>query len=604
MLRNLSKTITKLRSRRLWLGFYLAPTIAAFSIAVVMLPGPRPQGIDSIANSSADVVIGQPNMNSNLINQAGYAKTLDEPIGSMIFAGSKFMLADFGNNRVLIYNSFPSQNNAAADVVIGQQDMLSVSANQGGAPAANTLSGPVGICSNGTNLIIADWNNHRVLVYNTIPATNNASADVVIGQADMSQNSPNQGGSCAANTLFYPYDVALYGSKLIISDFSNNRVLIYNSVPAMNGANADTVIGQEDMDNRGAGTAANKLQAPNGLHVFGDKLFVCDYSNSRVLIYNSVPSANNASADIVIGQANMVSGSANRGGAVTANTLNYPSGVYIHEGKLIIADYRNSRTLIYNSIPSTYDASADIVIGQPDMTSNSINQGGSCSASTLYWPISALVYNSKLVISDRMNHRVLVYNSIPSSNNAPADFVIGQPDFTHNQINQSDICYANSLNYPFNVCFIGSDKFAVADTYNRRVLIYNSIPSSDDPTADVVIGQPDMNSNTANNGGLSAKSLAYVYGVNSDGSRLIVTDNTNHRILLFNSIPASNYQSADTVIGQPNMTTNEANNGGVSAKSLNAPYFAMISGNRVFVCDKQNNRVLIFNSIPNGNFAS
>ena len=545
-------------------------------------------------------------MNSNLINQAGYAKTLDEPIGSMIFAGSKFMLADFGNNRVLIYNSFPSQNNAAADVVIGQQDMLSVSANQGGAPAANTLSGPVGICSNGTNLIIADWNNHRVLVYNTIPASNNASADVVIGQADMSQNSPNQGGSCAANTLFYPYDVALYGSKLIISDFSNNRVLIYNSVPAMNGANADTVIGQEDMDNRGAGTAANKLQAPNGLHVFGDKLFVCDYSNSRVLIYNSVPSANNASADIVIGQANMVSGSANRGGAVTANTLNYPSGVYIHEGKLIIADYRNSRTLIYNSIPSTYDASADIVIGQPDMTSNSINQGGSCSASTLYWPISALVYNSKLVISDRMNHRVLVYNSIPSSNNAPADFVIGQPDMTHNQINQSDIHTANTLYSPHGGVINGNRLF-IADYFNNRVLIYNSIPASANANADVVIGQPDMVSNSANQGRAmpEANTLYYPIDVFTDGTKLIISDAGNYRVLIFNTIPVSNNASADVVIGQSDMTSRAKNQGGSPSASAHSYCYGLFyDGNKLFIADTENNRVLIYNSLPAVNNAA
>jgi hypothetical protein len=37
-------------------------------------------------------------------------------------------------------------------------------------------------------MFVSDFYNHRVLIYNTIPATNNASADVVIGQANFTNN--------------------------------------------------------------------------------------------------------------------------------------------------------------------------------------------------------------------------------------------------------------------------------------------------------------------------------------------------------------------------------------------------------------------------------
>ena len=44
-------------------------------------------------------------------------------------------------------------------------------------------------------LIVADEGNNRVLIYNNIGSlgATNGSADVVIGQPDMVSNSPNQG---------------------------------------------------------------------------------------------------------------------------------------------------------------------------------------------------------------------------------------------------------------------------------------------------------------------------------------------------------------------------------------------------------------------------
>ena len=45
-------------------------------------------------------------------------------------------------------------------------------------------------------------------------------------------------------------------------------------------------------------------------------------------------------------------------------------------------------------------------------------------------PQGVWVQNGKLFVADTGNNRVMIWNSIPSKNNQPADLVLGQPNFT------------------------------------------------------------------------------------------------------------------------------------------------------------------------------
>ncbi len=366
----------------------------------------------------ADVVIGQPNMLTNTANRGGSAaaNTLYNPIG-VYSDGTRLFIADHVNNRVLIYNSIPTTNNASADVVVGQANMSGSSANQGGVTAANTLYLPMGVYSDGTRLFIADNFNSRVLIYNSIPTVNNASADVVVGQSTMSGSSSNQGGVVGANTLFQPEGVYSDGTKLYISDGGNMRVLIYNSIPTVNNASADVVVGQSTMSgsspNQGGVVGANTLSGPYGVYSDGTRLFITDGSNNRVLIYNSIPTVNNALADVVVGQSTMSSGAANQCvcTTITANGFFFPRAVYSDGPKLYISDCQNSRVLIYNSIPAVNNAPADMVIGQPNMLTGTANQGGGVGASTLFYPWGVYSDGTRLYVEDGANNRVLIYNN-------------------------------------------------------------------------------------------------------------------------------------------------------------------------------------------------
>jgi len=617
-------------------------------------------------STPATIVVGQSGFSScdGSPNQGNPEKGFFNAVGSMI-AGNRLYVSDYGSHRILIYNTIPTSNYTSPDVVIGQQNFCDRSQNQGGLVTASTLFYPWGVFSDGNKLFIVDRSNHRVLIYNTIPTSNNASADVVVGQPDMSSNTVNNGG-ISASTLNYPNGVFYDGSKLYISDSGNHRVLIYNALPTSNGISADVVVGQPNMTSGTAnngGINANTLNAPSGIYSNGTKLLVSDNSNHRVLIYNTIPTSNNTSADVVVGQPNMTSGTANNGG-INTNTLNSPQSIFSNGTKLSIADRGNHRVLIFNTIPNSNNASADVVVGQPNMTSSTVNNGGigantlngpyntfindskmvivdvfnqrvlifntipnSNNASadvvvgqlnmtnniyygslgpdsnTLSTPFNVNAYNNKLFIADRNNNRVLIYNTLPNSNNANADVVVGQQNFTSGSINQGGSVAANTLNSP-NGVFYDGNKLFISEYNNHRILIYNNLPTSNNASADVVVGQPNMTSGTANNGGRNANTLNQPHHIYSDGIRLYVADYNNHRVLIYNTIPTSNNTSADVVVGQPNMTSGTANNGGIGANTINRPLGVCAVGGKFFVADTNNNRVLIYNTIPTSNSTS
>jgi hypothetical protein len=162
--------------------------------------------------------------------------------------------------------SFAYSNNQAADVEVGQEYM---NYNYSNYPAlgANTLYSPSGVYSDGTRLFVADTSNHRVLIYNSIPTSNFASADVEVGQEYMNYNYSNY-PTLGANTLSSPAGVYSDGTRLFIADTGNHRVLIYNTIPTSNFASANIEVGQEYMNYNYSNyptLGANTLSSPAGV---------------------------------------------------------------------------------------------------------------------------------------------------------------------------------------------------------------------------------------------------------------------------------------------------------------------------------------------------
>jgi hypothetical protein len=149
------------------------------------------------------------------------------------------------------------------------------------------------------------------------------------------------------------------------------------------------------------------MYGPNAIYGTGTKLFVSDRTNHRVLIWNTIPTTSGQAADVALGQPNLTSFTANNGG-ISGATINSPQGVYVNGTKLYVADGANNRILIWNTIPTTNGQAADAVFGQSNFTSNTANAGGALSAFGVYIPQRMFVTGGRLFIPDYNNARVLV----------------------------------------------------------------------------------------------------------------------------------------------------------------------------------------------------
>src|SRR3954453_584208 len=215
----------------------------------------------------ASVVLGQPDFTTNTENLTATTNTLRLPT-SVASDGVHVVVADTNHNRVLIWNRIPSSNNAPADVVVGQATFNTATV-PGNTPNAKSMRGPQGVWIQNGRLYVADTQNNRVLIFNRIPTTNGVAADVVLGQPDFTTfvepDLTQQKNNVAANQLLNPVAVSSDGLHIFVTDLGYNRILIWNSIPTSNGAAADVAIGQPDLTssvpNNGYSTDPNDTTA-------------------------------------------------------------------------------------------------------------------------------------------------------------------------------------------------------------------------------------------------------------------------------------------------------------------------------------------------------
>lgn len=360
------------------------------------------------------------------------------------------------------------QNGQAAVWVMGQTNFSDITFGLD----SSRIGAISGITLAGRNLIVADGsylappNNNRVLIHHDFDSFKDGEgaflreANVVVGQPDFDSSDPGNG----ADQMNQPVAVASDGTRLFVAEWSNNRVAIFNQIPENNGAAADVVVGQSGFGLSEFGAGANRLRRPNGVSTDGTRLFITDTLNNRVVIYNQIPTQNGASADLVLGQPNFDLRDVL---ATAANSLSSPMSATTDGQRLIISDMGNNRILIYNQIPTQSGASADVVIGQPDFTSN----GAGVSDSSLNFPRYAFSDGQSLLILDTGNNRILIYNEIPTQNGAAADLVLGQISFT----GLLESCAASNFAVPYSAFHDGNRLF-VSDSFNRRIMGFQPGP--------------------------------------------------------------------------------------------------------------------------------
>jgi hypothetical protein len=328
----------------------------------------------------------------------------------------------------------------------------------------------------------------------------------------------------------------------------------------------DVVLGQPDFETRDFNLTQAGMRQPTYVHSDGQRVVVADTENNRVLIWNSIPTTNGAPADVVLGQENFTSG----GTALTptASRLRAPQGVWIQGSRLFVADTLFHRILIWNSIPTSNAQAPDVVLGQPNFTttrpSDLLEDDIPVSASNLLSPVGVTSDGTRLIVADLGHSRVLIWNAIPTQNNQPADIVIGQPDLTS-----------------------PTSRFSNNTT---RLCEQEGVDANDNPLYPPRCGYT-----------LSLPRFAL-----SDGQRLFIADSGNDRVLVYNDIPVSNAPKADVVLGQPDEFRNivsddrpifgeDINEQLRSAVDiLRTPLSLATDGFNLFIPDAFNRRVLVY----------
>lgn len=556
---------------------------------------PRLEALPSPSNTNPNLVEGR-----ELYNPMGIA--LDTSV-----TPPRIYVADTSNNRILAWKDAGGfTNGKPADLVIGQRDLYSTSANGPGRSLSTGFDRPTGLAVDQGDLYVADSGNNRILRFRKPFATpTDPSPDLCIGQPSfntLTVNYPlgqaatptekgialNIGGSALTAAITFDTDHNLW-----LTDAGNRRVLRYAAADVAKGGFATTIsanldIGQRDFafldpspTTAQAGQLLNLLATPAaiGFDTKG-RLYIADSderSVNRVLVFLP-PFTTGMPATRVMGiQPVAVAGQPRTDPERFRIAMFSPTAIFFLPGAqgMGVVDSGFSRILIFDpydtgswldatavspSAKALFGHSSGIGgISSTDTKSLVSNDGNpQAGASTLAGPVTsngsvvsrlgpqaAVFYNNELYVADTSNNRVVV---LPwqTGNFGPATRVLGQDRFNFNSIN-----------------LIEGREF--------------SFRSGNAADAGVVIDST------------------------GDTPHLYVSDPYNHRVLGFRDvrklIPGS---AADIVIGQPDLATAMCNypNGDINLptqSSLCRPIGLLVDGTgNLYVADSNNGRVLRF----------
>jgi uncharacterized protein (TIGR03437 family) len=466
------------------------------------------------------------------VSSSGTALTLAQqdsidmvgPQGILLLPDKSIGVVDTYNSRILIFDpyaawpaagSLPYLNPPQAKAVIGHTSacpatsgQLCRSNNGNPSPSASTLAYPSAVALAGTDLLIADAGNNRVI---GMPQQGGAyvstmSANRVLGQDYMNTFSINliEGKEFAftaqsSQGLLADAGLAIDSTgdtpHLYVADPYNNRVLGFKDARKLTpGSPADIVIGQPDMHtalcNYPSGNpnqpGQSNLCGPIGLLVdSGGNLYVADSGNGRVLRFPT-PFAQQSSslqpADRVVGQAGFYSKVTDPSPATMASPYGLAlSGV----NGLLVSDVQLNRVLYFpmanGDLTSPQGEAATKVFGQPDMTRSV--QSGTGNTSMNGPRHVAADSSGRLYVADTRNNRVMIFgdphdpNTASAGANALLTITTGLSaprgiyvSLLTGEIWVADTGNGRSLRYP------SFEQYFVTNTYNFSISGYYSAP--------------------------------------------------------------------------------------------------------------------------------
>src|SRR4051794_8637531 len=221
------------------------------------------------------------------------------------------------------------------------------------------------------------------------------AARAVVGQPSLSVST---GG-------ITPTALSFTGGKLFVTD-KGQRVLSYDLSTLLSS-------GRDRLESPGTSCAVcvevpssvvsqSVISGVSRVSTYANSVAIVDPASHRVLVWRDSRSSQAASGpDVILG-------SGSEGVAISANTLIDPISVALDGRRLFVGDAALHRVLIWNSLPTTGTQPADVVLGQPDMSSSSEKVP---APGRIARP-SAMVSDGKnLFVGDAAAHRVLIFTA-------------------------------------------------------------------------------------------------------------------------------------------------------------------------------------------------
>jgi hypothetical protein len=341
-------------------------------------------------------------------------------------------------------------------------------------------------------------------------------------------------------------------------------------------------IGQPDATSELFGASASTFTNVRGTAVGDDgKLYIGDLTNRRVLAFDALPTTSGASANFVVGAADFTS----------MGSLTGANGIHAHGGKLAVVLTFDHQVALYATAPQAFGAAPGVLLGQKGTAG--------CTADRFELPNQPFYSpDGKFLVTDGENHRVLIWNTVPTAAGQLPDLVLGQASFTHcvaNDDNQDGTVdldpTARTLSSPAGIWTDGK-RLAVVDSSNNRVLIWNTFPTQSFQPADQVLGQTSLNAALDQVG---PSGFILPHGIAWNGRYLAVSDSLNNRVLLWDGFPASNGVPASIVLGQPDFEVNTER--ARDATTLTFPTHLSFRGDTLLVTES-GNRISVFKAAP------
>jgi len=521
--------------------------------------------------------------------------------------GTRLILADTWNNRVLIWNSIPTVNNKAPDLVIGQENLYT---NTSGL-AADKLNWPVAVATDGQHLIVGDARNNRVLIWNEFPTQNGEDADLVLGAPDFTTRGSAAPGPGTGNkeAIGWPWDVFTDGTRLIVANTGAARVSIWNQFPIQNNQPADVVL-----------TSTVGIGTPRCAYYDGQHLIVGDYSAKKTYVWNQLPQSDDAPYSFILWhdpnspQPNAWSTSVVNGKLIAAvdsyieiwnqfptdandqpdlkiqNTNSSHGGLTATANYLIVSEFNPNRVSIFNGIPTSSSATPNVVLGAPDFNTNTLLDNYNVIQNANVWSDG-----SHLFIGSDFDRRLSVWKNLPNQS-------VAVPDIVYKNIGVGGVTgYGNKL---------------VVTDPSGKVYIWNELPLNGE-NFDIELG-PQLG------GGMQ---LSMAWGVAADADYMFVGDRGQNKIFVWQGGIPTTARAPDFTLNvdQPYQISTDGQHLAVASMengiyiwdlplnpanlspnvymsrftlNLNLPQGVFVHGTRLFVADTSNDRVFIWNSLP------